>query len=129
LTIKTKSIYEEKKKSDGTRVLISRFYPRGVKRTHFDVWIREASPEAPLLKEYKNKVISWREFSKRFREQMRSSPNSQKAIQDLIELSERRNVTLLCYEKEGQKCHRDIVKAVTERAIRLRHRPALAAPK
>ena len=129
MTIKTKSIYAEKEKSDGTRVLVSRFYPRGVKRTHFDVWIREASPEAPLLKEYKSNAISWRELSKRFREQMRSSPGSQKAIQDLIELSENGNVTLLCYEKEGQKCHRDIVKAITERAIRLRQKPTLAAPK
>jgi len=127
LTIKTKSIYEEKEKSDGTRVLITRYYPRGVKRTHFDLWIRGASPEASLLKKYKSKMISWRELSKRFREQMRTSPDSRKALQDLIALSERGDVTLLCYEKEGQNCHREIVKALAERAIRRRKRTA--APK
>ena len=53
---------------------------------------------------------------------MKSSPASKKAIQRLIELSGKGNVTLLCYEKEGQNCHRDIVKSIMERTMRQRHK-------
>jgi len=119
LTLKTKSIYDEKEKSDGTRVLVTRYYPRGVKRTHFDLWVRAASPEAVLLKDYKNNVINWREFSRRFKIQLRADADSKKAVLDLIDLlGKNENLTLLCYEKEGQNCHRLILKSVIERAMK-----------
>ncbi|MDG6998609.1 MAG: DUF488 family protein [Nitrososphaerota archaeon] len=119
----TKSIYEARAASDGTRVLVSRFYPRGVKRNHFDLWIREASPEPDLLKKYKKGSLNWMEFSKRFKEQLKSSPESQAAIDKLVELGRERQVTLLCYERQGEHCHREIVKAaVNIRAKRKRLR-------
>ena len=57
--IKTKSIYESVEKEDGLRVLITRWYPRGVKREKYDVWVRELPPSALLLKRYKNSEIEW----------------------------------------------------------------------
>ena len=118
MSVKTKSIYDEKEPSDGTRILISRFYPRGVKRTHFDLWIRDASPEKPLLKEYRDKAIDWKVFSKKFRDQLKSSPSSLEAIKKIEELAKKDDVTLLCYEREGQKCHRLIVKSVVNQKTR-----------
>ncbi len=115
--MQTKSIYEKISPSDGTRVLVSRYYPRGVKKSHFDLWIRNASPEPELLKEYKNDSISWKEFANRFRMQLRSSSVSKEAINELARLSRKGKITLLCYEKDGEKCHREIVRAFTERKI------------
>ncbi len=77
LPLKTKSIYDEKEDSDGNRVLVTRYYPRGVKRTHFDLWVRPASPDVDLLKDYKSGAINWREFSKRFRVQSANEPGFQ----------------------------------------------------
>ena len=37
---------------DGIRVLITRYYPRGVKKDKFDCGIRELSPSRNLLKNY-----------------------------------------------------------------------------
>ena len=118
LIVKTKSIYEKRVRSDGTRILVTRFYPRGVKRTHFDLWIRNASPESKLLKDYRNNSISWREFSKKFRIQIRSSIAGKEAISQLVELGKKGRITLLCYEQEGKRCHRHIVKAIIESKIR-----------
>jgi uncharacterized protein YeaO (DUF488 family) len=119
LSLKTKSIYAEKDESDGTRVLVTRYYPRGVKKDRFDQWYRHASPEVALLREYKNGGIDWREFSKKFKAQMRTSPESKKAVEDLVQLlGKEENVTLLCYEKEGEKCHRNILKTIVESAAR-----------
>jgi uncharacterized protein YeaO (DUF488 family) len=78
---------------------VSRYYPSGVKKSHFDLWIRDASPESKLLKEYKNDAISWKEFARRFRMQLRSSPASKEAINELVRLSKRGRITPLCYEK------------------------------
>lgn len=129
LSLNTRSIYGKKEKSDGIRVLVTRFYPRGVKRTHFDLWIRDASPETALLKEYRSQAISWGEFSKRFRRQMRTSPNSKKAVQQLVEIFEKgENVTLLCYEKEGEKCHRNLLKAVVESTAKRKNKIRAGRP-
>ena len=94
-----------------------RFYPRGIKKTHFDLWLRGASPEATLLKEYRNKVIDWRGFSVKFRQQLRSSRASKDEIEQITEMAKNHDVTILCYEKEGEKCHRNIVKSVVNRRI------------
>ncbi len=117
MTVETKSIYDKKSRSDGIRILVTRYYPRGVKKNHFDFWMRDASPEPKLLKEYRSGSISWGEFSKEFRTQMRSS-NGKEAIRKLVELAMKGKITLLCYEKEGEICHRHIVRAMTESAIR-----------
>jgi len=119
LSLKTKSIYEAKEKSDGVRILITRFYPRGIKKSHFDLWLRQASPKPALLKKYKSDQIDWKEFSREFRKQMRTSEESKNAIHELIGLLGReKDVTLLCYEKEGLNCHRYLVKAIVENTIR-----------
>jgi len=39
--IQSKRVYEPKEKSDGLRVLIMRLWPRGIKKSHIDVWLKE----------------------------------------------------------------------------------------
>lgn len=119
-TIRTKSIYDKKGRIDGLRILVSRFYPRGVKRERFDLWIRGASPQRDLLKSYKQGLIDWPEFERRFKLQLKTEVDSKAAMKQLLELSRRRNITLLCYEKEGQKCHRQVLKTTLERLLRRR---------
>lgn len=128
LKVQTKSIYAPKADSDGTRVLVSRYYPRGVKRTHFDLWVRGASPEVKLLKAYKNREIDWDVFTKKFKEQLQTSVESKEAIEQIVELSEKNHaITLLCYEKEGENCHREIVKSLVDRKIHARSRKKRSA--
>jgi uncharacterized protein YeaO (DUF488 family) len=122
MKVKTKSIYEPKNSSDGLRILVSRYYPRGIKRDHFDLWLIDASPERSLLKSYKEGSISWSEFTALFSRQLRISMKSKDAMSRLVELcrSKRKNVTLLCYEKEGKHCHRQIVKKKLEFLMKTR---------
>ena len=118
--VSSKSIYDLKSSSDGKRILISRYYPRGVKKDRFDLWIRQASPGIPLLKEYKSGAIDWKEFSKRFRTQMTKTPEGKRALAELAEQAKLSDsITLLCYEKEGENCHRNIVKSILDRKLRL----------
>ena len=60
--IKTKSIYESIENSDGTRILITRYWPRGIKKEHFDRWYKDLSPSKKLLKDYKEGRIDFKLF-------------------------------------------------------------------
>lgn len=109
MTLKTKSIYEPKEDRDGVRVLIARYYPRGVKKDRFDRWVKELSPSKELLHAYRSGRKSWAVFGMEFRKEVRANPAGLEAIRTLRKESVAGNVTLLCYEKEGENCHRCIV--------------------
>lgn len=94
MQVKTKSIYDKASKEDGIRLLITRYYPRGVKKDHFDQWVRELSPSQELLKAYRSGIIDWPEFVKRFKLQLKTSEESIPAMEELLELTKRRkNIT------------------------------------
>ena len=122
--IKTRSIYESKDKDDGRRILITRYYPRGVKKTHFDEWARVLAPSRELLRRYKEGKISWDQFASVFLSQVRANPESREAVDSLVALAARQNVTLLCYERAGSLCHRYLV----EEMVRSQMGKALGAP-
>ncbi len=112
--IKTKSIYKPKEDGDGTKILITRFYPRGVKKTHFDRWTRELAPSVSLLRKYKNHDIIWEDFSMSFKQELQENDNSLQIIRELSSKTKRSHVTLLCYEPDDTPCHRHLLKEIIE---------------
>lgn len=118
MTINTKSIYDPKSKDDGVRILITRYYPRGVKRDRFDLWVKGASPNKELLKAYRNGDVSWSIFKRQFSHQLDSLEESKEAMKELsAQVKHRKTVTLLCYEREGENCHRQVVKTKLESLV------------
>ena len=109
MVILTKSIYEPGDEGDGTRILIMRLYPRGVKKDRFDRWVKELSPSLTLLRAYQNKEKSWDVFRREFIEELQSSQASLEALKRLRSESRKGPVTILCHEKPGLPCHRYIV--------------------
>ncbi|MDA4115494.1 MAG: DUF488 family protein [Thaumarchaeota archaeon] len=107
--MKTKSIYEPADPGDGFRVLITRYYPRGVKKDRFDRWEKALSPSRELLAAYRSGEKSWDQFKRAFLSEMKASPESAEAIRALSPLAKAQDVTLLCYEKAGLNCHRYLV--------------------
>lgn len=108
--IKTKSIYEPIEEDDGVRVLITRYYPRGVKKSHFDIWLRSLSPSPELLRHYKHGLETWENFESRFETEIKSSIEGKNGLQAILSLCEKSDVTLLCYERAGNNCHRYLIK-------------------
>lgn len=106
--IKAKSIYEPKSNYDGFRVLITQYYPRGVKKEHFDEWKRELAPSRELLKSYKNEEITWKKFEEEFLKQM-NNPISLETIQKLARKAKNDSVTILCYCNKDSNCHRHLI--------------------
>jgi uncharacterized protein YeaO (DUF488 family) len=56
--------------SDWLRILASRFRGRGPPADRYDVWLASLGPSESLLKSVLAGKIAWREFSKRFRDEM-----------------------------------------------------------
>ena len=110
--IKTKSIYANAEESDGKRILITRWYPRGVKKCKYDEWIRDLSPSADLLKKYKDGKIEWDEFIQLLEKEFKENEKFPAIIDRLRQLSINETITLLCYEPSGSNCHRHMVKNI-----------------
>jgi uncharacterized protein YeaO (DUF488 family) len=92
--IKTKSIYDKKEDSDGTRILITRYYPRGIEKEKFDRWYRELSPSKCLLKNFKDGMISQNVFFQFFCRDLR---NDEKKLQLCKHLAIEVRTKLLLY--------------------------------
>ena len=115
--IKTKSIYDPKEENDGIRILITRYWPRGIKKGHFDKWYKELSPSRDLLKRYKDKKIDFSEFGRLFLKEIQES-NVIEVCREIVDESIKGNViTLLCYEKDESICHRKFIKKLCEQEL------------
>lgn len=84
-------------------------------RKNFNEWAIMLSPKPELLFAYKEDKISWDTFAHRFLNQLRDNAECLEAVQTLHELSKREDITLLCFEKDGNPCHRHLVHDVIEK--------------
>ena len=109
--IKTKRIYEPASPEDGKRVLVMRYWPRGVSKSKIDVWLRELSPSQELLREWREGKLSWDEVSSRYRAEVGSEQELMRSLHAEASVSD---VTLLCGCLDENRCHRWILKGLIE---------------
>lgn len=112
--IKTKSVYHDKiEPTDGTRILVMRKWPQGIgwEKDKIDMRLKELGPGKELLDDYNNKRISFPVYTKRYFEEMKLQKDK---IMELVELSRKKTITLLCWEKSDVECHRRLLKELIE---------------
>ena len=112
--VSTASIYKPRLEDGGRRILITRYYPRGVRRSHFDDWARALAPSRELLKRYKEGAIAWKAFARAYLAEVRGSAEAKAALLELRRTARSEGVTLLCYEPDGVPCHRHILRRLLE---------------
>jgi uncharacterized protein YeaO (DUF488 family) len=71
--IKLKRAYEPRGSDDGTRILIDRLWPRGVKKANaaIDEWMKEIAPSTELRKWFGHDPERWPEFRRRYKSEIR----------------------------------------------------------
>lgn len=118
MIIKTKSIRDLRKDTDGIRLLVAR-YPGHVKGTHYDIWYPALAPSEHLLRKWKKREITWENFESEYRKEISRSANARAHLDTLREISRSVTnpnpdfVTLLCFEAEkNPHCHRHILKNI-----------------
>jgi len=107
--LKTKSIYEPGSPNDGLKVLVTRYWPRGIKKERVDLWVRELGPSERLIKDWKAGKITWQEFKRRYIAEF-GLKEKQKSLEQLKETLKDKDATLLCICEEENRCHRGILK-------------------
>ena len=64
--IAAKRIYDPPSASEGTRVLIMRLWPRGIRKSRVDVWRKELGPVLPLMRAFRGGQLGWAEYRRRY---------------------------------------------------------------
>jgi len=66
--IKLKRAYERPDLGDGTRILVDRLWPRGIKKADaaIDRWLRDIAPSAELRRWFAHRPERWPEFRRRY---------------------------------------------------------------
>jgi uncharacterized protein YeaO (DUF488 family) len=113
MTVKTKTVYEKAAPGDGCRVLVMRYWPRGVRKDSVDAWEKALGTPPDLIKDWKAGHITWRAFSQRYTAAVSAQKDK---IAELAARAQTQTVTLLCSCRDEARCHRSILKGLVERA-------------
>ena len=89
-----KRVYEPVSESDGERILVDRFWPRGLSKevARISLWLRDIAPTDELRKWYAHDEAKWLEFRKRYFSELSGKSD---LIATILEKAKKENVTLL----------------------------------
>jgi uncharacterized protein YeaO (DUF488 family) len=92
--IAIKRVYDAVSSADGTRLLIERLWPRGVKKASLKIedWIKDVAPSTELRQWFNHDPAKWDEFRRRYFAELKTHPD---AWQPIIEAAQRGTVTLI----------------------------------
>ena len=83
--VKLKRAYESPATDDGTRVLVDRLWPRGVKKADaaIDRWAKELAPSTELRKWFGHDPARWDEFRRRYSAEVHGHRDELGRLRDL----------------------------------------------
>jgi uncharacterized protein YeaO (DUF488 family) len=92
--IKLKRVYEPVSRTDGTRILVERLWPRGLSKERVQVaaWLKEAGPSTELRQWFNHDPLKWSQFRTRYFRELDSRPDAWRPI---VTAAKRGTVTLL----------------------------------
>ena len=96
LDLRIKRAYEPPDGGDGTRILVDRLWPRGIKKekARIDNWLKDIAPSDALRKWFGHEPGKWTEFQRRYAEEL-SRPGAHEALASIRSLAAKGPVTLV----------------------------------
>ena len=119
MEIKTKRVYEAAENTDGIRILIDKFWPRGIRKDDlkYDIWVKNISPSDRLGKLlHENPEANWDAFVKGYLEELNKSSDYADFINKLKGLRAS-TVTLLYSFKDTLRNHANVLKMAIEKDL------------
>jgi uncharacterized protein YeaO (DUF488 family) len=114
--IQVKRIYEKPARGDGTRVLVDRLWPRGIRKDQAELhaWLRELAPSDSLRQWFHAQAVPWLVFRKRYLKEL-NAPEATSALDELYRLStQRKKLTLLFAAKDEEHNNAVVLKDLLE---------------
>ncbi len=92
--IQLERAYDAPGSKDGTRFLVERLWPRGVKKSslHIKDWLKDVAPSTELRKWFNHDPAKWNEFRQRYFAELKANPQAWRPI---IEAAQDGMVTLI----------------------------------
>ncbi|MCL4411380.1 DUF488 domain-containing protein [Candidatus Marsarchaeota archaeon] len=105
--LQLKRVYEKAEIRDGTRILVDRLWPRGIRRSTatVDLWMKNVAPSKELRKWFLHDPAKWQEFKKRYRAELRDS----RAFLKLVEIARTTDPLTLLYAARDTKRNNAVV--------------------
>ncbi len=99
--IRLKRAYEPASRQDGTRFLVERLWPRGIKKDALplDGWLKDAAPSTELRKWFAHDPAKWDQFRKRYWLELDREPSAW----DPIAAAARHGTVTLVYSSHDQQ--------------------------
>ena len=99
--IKLKRVYEAAASSDGSRVLVERLWPRGVRKANLriDAWLKEIGPSNDLRRWFAHDPKKWHVFRERYFVELDSKP---KVWKGLVQAARRGAITLIYSSRDPE---------------------------
>jgi uncharacterized protein YeaO (DUF488 family) len=122
--ITIKRVYDRPEPTDGTRFLVERLWPRGMKKgtLRLDGWLKEVAPSDALRRWFGHDLAKWQEFQRRYFAELDSKPEAWRPI---LEAAQRGDVTLLYSARDTEHNNALALKAYVEKSPQaaIRRRP------
>jgi uncharacterized protein YeaO (DUF488 family) len=111
--IKLKRAYEPADHKDGTRFLVERLWPRGVKKDalRLDGWVKDAAPSTELRQWFSHDPDKWPEFQRRYRAELNAN---REALDPILKAARRGRVTLVYSSHDQEHNNAVVLKAYVE---------------
>ena len=110
---RVRRVYEKASKSDGTRVLVDRLWPRGISKAgaRISLWMKDASPSNDLRKWFhEDPEKRWGVFQSKYRAELRAHAAALKA--EFRKLP--KPVTLVTGVKDIERSHIPVLREFLE---------------
>jgi uncharacterized protein YeaO (DUF488 family) len=113
--ITIKRVYDRPEPTDGTRFLVERLWPRGMKKGTLclDGWFKDVAPSDALRRWFGHDLAKWQAFQRRYFAELDSKPA---AWQPILEAAQRGDVTLLYSARDTEHNNAVALKAYVERS-------------
>lgn len=118
MNIQIKRVYDAPEESDGTRILVDRLWPRGIKKEtlQLDDWAKVLAPSTEARKAFAHKAENFGEFKGRYEAELDQSAQAHEYVSTLA-ASNPPVVTLLYAAKDPQVNHAIVLKGWLERQV------------
>jgi uncharacterized protein YeaO (DUF488 family) len=116
MSVALKRVYAEPARSDGTRVLVDRLWPRGLTkdRASVDTWLRDLAPSDELRKWFHANPGVWATFRRRYLREL-ARPEATAALEELYRLASRpQQLTLLFASKNEERNNAVVLRDLLE---------------
>jgi uncharacterized protein YeaO (DUF488 family) len=119
--VRYRRIYDDVSPEDGTRILVDRIWPRGMRKpdAHIDEWVRDVAPSTELRRWYGHDPDRYAEFRRRYLAELRE-PVRRQAAQRLGETASHDRMTLLTAARDIEHSQAAVLAHWLNRAERSR---------